>query len=71
MNLFTDIDQETGKLRFSNSGGPFSGIKISELKPTNQEKHAFFWTWGHDGPRANGGINFAARVRVWKATIQV
>lgn len=47
------------------SGGPFCKVEISDTKFKGWDT-AYFKEWGHSGPRANGCVNFAARVALWE-----
>lgn len=53
---------------FSVSGGYFISIsprRIHLIEYVGKRKR-MFWTWGHTGPRKNGGINFKAETKVWR-----
>jgi hypothetical protein len=48
------------------SGGYWIGPDLTELKDTGKYRRANFWTWGHCGATGNGGIYYAAPVKVWE-----
>lgn len=48
------------------SGGPFTSVKLSELKDTGKTKEVINWCWGIGGSGANMGVKYSEEVKIWK-----
>lgn len=47
------------------SGGPFFSIDSGDMELVGPQEN-IFWTWGHEGPCADGGIRFKVMVNRWR-----
>lgn len=65
---YTSLDKKAlwyTKPSFSASGGPWSHLPVDDFEPVG-ETESSFWTFGHCGATGNGGIDFKAKVQLWK-----
>ncbi len=62
---------EEHKIHFSTSGGYWLSCPDEDMfvkQPAKREKT--FWTWGHRGWEAGGGVYFKAEVNVWSLFLE-
>ena len=62
-SIYTDIHE--GEFYHSTSGGSFSHHEINDFTYIGKTTRTF-WTFGHNGMCANGGIYFTATVNLWE-----
>lgn len=63
---FIEANQHTNKIKTSTSGGAWFFIP-SNIRYVGTARKSFK-TWGHNGPCANGAVQFTAEVSVWEYT---
>lgn len=66
-NTYVSVDNE--KVYCNSSGGTWKHIDIKDLKYTGSQQEKRFWHFGSCGACADGGIDFYAKVNVWKCNL--